>query len=49
MAKIVEMIDDFKLNQEKILGRKKAYIIIYTHRLNVRYNSCGIREKKFSA
>ena len=48
MAKIVEMIDGFRLNQE-ILGRKKAYIIIYTLRLNVRYNSCGIREKKFSA
>lgn len=33
MTKIIEMIDDFKLNQE-ILGRKKAYINICMYRLN---------------
>lgn len=35
MAKIVEMIDDFKQNQE-ILGRKKAYINICMFILNTR-------------
>lgn len=33
MSKILEMIDDFKLNQE-IQGRKKTYIDVCTHRLN---------------
>lgn len=34
MAKIVEMIDDLKLNKE-ILGRKKAYINIWMYRLDI--------------
>ncbi|MET3196942.1 tyrosine-type recombinase/integrase [Gottfriedia sp. OAE603] len=33
MTKIVEMIDEFKLNQE-IVGRKKAYIDVCLYRLN---------------
>ena len=34
MAKIVEIIDDFKVIRE-ILDRKKVYINIYIHHLNV--------------
>lgn len=34
MARIIEMIDDFKLNQE-ILGRKQAYIKVCLYHLNI--------------
>lgn len=46
MSKIIEMIDDFRFNQE-VLGRKSRYIEVCMYRLNVWRNfmeSLGVFE-----
>ena len=44
MSKIIEMIDDFRLNQE-ILGGKPRYIEVFMYRLKI-WNNLQIKPRK---